>query len=128
MLAKLLLIAGGGALGALLRYAVARGIIALLGSAFPWGTLAANLAGCLFIGALWAWSEETAFSAEARAFVFVGVLGAFTTFSTFGLESVALLRGGEIGLGLAYVVASNAGGLLLVYLGAVLARAVLRMG
>lgn len=128
MLGKVLLIAAGGALGALLRYAVARGMLAVLGDAFPWGTLAANLLGCFLIGVLWAWSAEAAFSSEVRLFVFVGVLGAFTTFSTYGLESVALLENGAVGLGLAYVAASNAGGLLLVWAGKVLAHAALGAG
>ena len=98
---NLLLIALGGALGALLRYAVSGLAYAALSEAFPWGTLAANLIGCFLIGFLWTTGEHAPFSLAARTFVFTGALGAFTTFSTYGLESLSLLRDGEIGLGLA---------------------------
>jgi CrcB protein len=50
------------------------------------------------------------------------VLGSFTTFSSFGLETMHLLRGGETTRALAYVLGSNLGGFLLVWLGLALAR------
>lgn len=54
LFSKLLLIAAGGALGALLRYLISGWAHAALGQTFPWGTLVANLAGCFLIGFLWA--------------------------------------------------------------------------
>ncbi len=120
---KLLLIAAGGALGALLRYAVSGMAYRVLGASFPWGTLAANLLGCFLIGLLWALSERAPFSPHSTAFVFTGILGAFTTFSTFSLETVNLLRDGQWLLGLANITASNLLGLGCVLIGFVLARA-----
>jgi CrcB protein len=119
---KLVFIALGGAGGALLRYAVARGASLLASPGFPWGTLAANLGGCLAIGWLSVWAERAALSPEAAAFLLTGLLGAFTTFSTYGLESVRLLQSGAVWRGGLYLLASNALGLAFVAGGMVAAR------
>ena len=125
---KLLLIAAGGAIGALLRYVVSGWAQAALGGTFPWGTLAVNLAGCFLIGFLWTAAEHVSFSGATRTLVFTGVLGAFTTFSTYGLESLNLLRDGEVGPGLTNILVSNVLGLIMVYLGFVAARYVFYLG
>lgn len=119
---KLLLIAVGGAIGAVLRYGVSGVAYRLFGETFPWGTLAVNLLGSFVLGLLWALSERTLFSPRLTAFLFIGMLGAFTTFSTYSLESFNLLRDGEIRLGLTNIVASNVLGLAVVLLGFVCAR------
>lgn len=122
---RFLVIALGGALGALLRYGVSGLAYRLAGEGFPWGTLAVNLAGCLAIGILWAAFERAPLSAEWSAFLFVGLLGAFTTYSTFALESMNLLRDGETLLALANVVGSSVGGILLAFGGLLAARHIL---
>lgn len=85
-------IALGGAAGAACRYAAVTLISARLGAAFPWGTLAVNLAGCLLMGVL----VGTAGPREAEALVLVALsgLGGLTTFSAFSCETLALGRGG----------------------------------
>ena len=118
---QILMVALGGAVGALLRYGLADLTHRVLGPSFPWGTLVVNLTGCFAIGFLWALHERAPF-ARLHPLVFTGTLGAFTTFSTFGLETFQLLRDGEVGRGLANVVASTAGGLTLVVAGFVAAR------
>ncbi len=118
----ILLIGAGGAIGALLRYAVSGIAYRIFGASFPWGTLAVNVLGCFFIGLIWAFAEESSVPSTARVFVLTGVLGAFTTFSTFGLETINLFRGGEIALGLVNVVGSNLACLTAVVLGFFLAR------
>lgn len=125
---KLLFIAMGGACGALLRYLISGLGYRLFGEAFPWGTLAVNLLGCLFIGFLWALGERMPLRPEVSLLVFTGTLGAFTTFSTYGLESLNLLRDGEVGPALLNILLSNLGGLLLVYLGFLAARLLLAAG
>jgi CrcB protein len=87
-----LAIAVGGATGAIARYWVSNGVYALLGRAFPWGTLAVNLLGSLIMGVLFVWlTERSSLGPEWRAVVLIGFLGAFTTFSTFSLETVHLI-------------------------------------
>ena len=106
----------GGGLGAGLRYAISIGIQTNTSSTFPFGTLTANLLGCLAIGLLSAFFAQTE-SETLRLTLIVGVLGGFTTFSSFGLETVTLVQEGRLGEAAAYVLLSNIGGLLGVFVG-----------
>jgi len=93
---QILIIAGGGAAGAMLRYGVSNGIYALLGRGFPYGTLVVNVLGSLLMGLLYVLLvERLSDAAEWRAFLLIGLLGAFTTFSTFSIETVMLFENGE---------------------------------
>lgn len=114
---KFVLIAAGGAVGALLRYGASGVAYRIGGAGFPWGTLTVNLLGSFLIGLLWALAERYPFNPRVSPFLFVGVLGAFTTFSTYTLESFNLFREGDIRLGLINLVASNGLGLAAVILG-----------
>ena len=122
---QILVIALGGAIGAVLRYLVSLLIIHFAGDSWPYGTLVVNLLGCFMIGFLWQLFETVTYPSNTRLLVFTGGLGAFTTFSTFGLESVTLLQAGRSRDGLLYLAASNLGGLLCVWLGFVVSRSVL---
>ena len=113
------MIGSGGFLGALARYGMTGFVQRQLPpTAFPYGTLAVNLLGCLLIGAIAGLAEtRQLLGQEFRAFALIGLLGGFTTFSTFGYETFAMLRAEE------YVrAASNVGihvglGVALVWLG-----------
>lgn len=93
---QLIFIAAGGALGSVLRFAMTTGVSKFAGREFPYGTLAVNVLGSLFIGLLFVLIvEKYQLPAAWRAGLIVGMLGAFTTFSTFSLETLALLETGH---------------------------------
>lgn len=100
-----LLVALGAAVGAPLRYLVGR---ALPDRAFPWGTFAVNVAGCLLLGAL-AGSGRT--PASVLALVGTGFCGALTTYSTYGWESLQLAERRAWWTAAAYVLGSTLAGL-----------------
>lgn len=86
---QLLAVALGGALGAILRWALA---MLLPATTFPWPVLVANLAGSFAIGLAWAAAEAAIIEPVWRLFLITGLLGALTTFSTFSLDVVYLLQ------------------------------------
>ena len=103
----LLAVAIGGGIGAVGRYSLGMGALALFGPGYPIGTLAANVIGGLLMGmVVEAGALRFSYSPELRAFLTVGVLGGFTTFSAFSLESALMIERGQWGLALGYVVAS----------------------
>lgn len=94
---QLVLVAAGGALGAMLRFVLSNGTAALVGRGFPYGTLLVNVLGSCLIGVLYVLlSERLPAAPHWRAFLVVGLLGALTTFSTFSLETLELLESGAI--------------------------------
>ncbi len=115
---KLLLIALGGGLGALLRYAVSSGAQRFTDGTFPVGTLAVNVLGCVGIGLFGTlFSGSIVVREEVRFAVLVGFLGGFTTFSTFGYETFALLADGGWWRAASNITAQNVLGLAAVFCG-----------
>ena len=120
-----LLVAGGGALGALARWAASLAGDRLLPKGFPWATLLVNVAGCLAIGLVYTVIERRfPESTSWRPLLVTGFLGAFTTFSAFSWEADGLLREGAFARAGAYLLGSVAFGLLAVRVGVALGRAV----
>ncbi len=119
---KLILLAAGGAIGTIGRYAVSGIAQKHLGASFPYGTLAVNLTGSLLIGLLWGLFDFYNLSSGARIFLFIGILGSFTTFSTFMLESLNSFRDGEIVSAVVNILANNVLGLIFVFFGFVAMR------
>ena len=116
---QLSLVGAGGFLGAVLRF-LAREFVQRLfpHSAFPYGTLAVNVVGCLLIGLLAGLAEtRQALSPELRSFLLIGLLGGFTTYSTFGYEAFEMARGAARLDLLAYVGLHLVAGLGAVWLG-----------
>ena len=96
MLPKLILIALGGAVGALARYGLSFVVHSVLGRGFPYGTLSVNVVGSIGMGLIYALAvERGALTPDLRTGLMVGLLGAFTTFSTFSMETLGLLETGE---------------------------------
>ncbi|MEX0951983.1 MAG: fluoride efflux transporter CrcB [Gammaproteobacteria bacterium] len=119
----MLAIAAGGAVGALTRYGVFRGVQLWLGTGFPYGTLLINISGSFFMGLLYVWLiERNMLNAEWRAALLVGLLGSFTTFSAFSIETLRLLESGEPVKATANVLLSIMLCLLGCWLGLILAR------
>jgi CrcB protein len=116
---SVIFVALGGALGSVSRYLLGTWTQTLSRSIdFPYGTLTVNLIGCFLIGVLSQLAETRgAFTAESRAFIFIGILGGFTTFSSFGNETINLFRDGEMLNALVNIGANVIVGLLLVWLG-----------
>ncbi len=115
---KLLMIAGGGAVGAVSRYYLAGWAQSLTRGTFPVGTLTVNVLGCLLIGMLGAFfGGPHLVRQEYRLLMMIGLLGGFTTFSTFGLETVTLINEGQFTQAGLNVLLSNGLGLLAVLFG-----------
>ncbi|MGO1616781.1 MAG: fluoride efflux transporter CrcB [Oceanisphaera sp.] len=93
---NLLIIALGGALGAVLRFAITDVMARALGRTFPYGTLTVNILGSLIMGAAFVLVQQQVLNATSwRPFLMVGTLGALTTFSSFSLDSLLLLEQGQ---------------------------------
>lgn len=99
-----LAVALGGAIGAVLRYAVYLWSLSWNASAFPAGTFAVNIIGSFLIGLLW--TTGSPWNAQTKALVFTGVLGGFTTFSTFSLEVSTLFKDGDSRTAIIYLLGS----------------------
>ncbi len=122
------MVAGGGAVGACMRYLTAIGFAnfgrhtLLAGQpSFLIATLCVNLVGCLAIGILggagWLTSNQ-----PQRLWLAVGFLGSLTTFSAFGYESWQLIEQNRWVWLLGNILANLLGGLACVGLGIGLAR------
>ena len=121
MLLNVVLVGCGGAIGAVGRYIIAdlaQRIAPRSLELFPAGTLSVNLIGCLLIGVAAAYfAGPNLVREEWRLFLLVGILGGFTTFSTFGLETFELLNERQWTWAAIYIVGSNLGGFLAVFIG-----------
>jgi CrcB protein len=113
----------GGAAGAGLRYEIGR--VALRHApGFPWGTLAVNVLGGLFMGLLaGALFSNGGVDRPVWLLLGAGLLGGFTTFSAFSFELFLMLQRGEATLAATYALASVLGALALLMAGYAAARA-----
>jgi len=119
----IILVAAGGALGALSRFAVATVSRRFFGVQFPWGTLLINVSGCFALGLLAGLFNSKTSPTGLHYGLGIGFLGAFTTFSTYELEGMLLLNEGRHGLACLYLGGSVVLGLAAMYGGYLLGRA-----
>lgn len=120
-LPSILLVAGGGAMGCVLRFLSVQWVARLHDGAFPLGTMFVNLVGSLIIGAMLARYDD---SQTVRAFFVTGVLGGFTTFSAFSWDALQLLQRGQWAQAAFYILGSVALCIAAAWVGFALMKAV----
>ena len=122
---NLMMIALGGALGAVSRFLLGNAVSKAIGSALPYGTFVVNVIGCFAMGLLMTIIvDREMLPAAWRLFLCVGFLGGFTTFSSFAYEGLMLLNEGRLLAVLTYVGGSVGLGLVAAAAGVLCARAV----
>jgi CrcB protein len=119
-----LLVALGGALGSVARFALSGFVANHFGTTFPWGTFIINVTGSFIIGfyaTLTAPDGRVFASGNSRQFFMTGLCGGYTTFSSFSLQTLNLARDGEWLQAGANTVGSVVACLVAVWLGHLLA-------
>ena len=94
-----LVIAVGSAIGGMARYFFSGAIMNLAGGTFPYGTMFVNVTGAVIIGFIATATGpdgRAIVGAHTRQFLMVGICGGYTTFSSFSLETLNLIRDGEV--------------------------------
>jgi len=114
-----------GAFGALSRYGLEGLVSDRFSGSFPLGTFVVNITGSFALGLLFViLTERTAIDPVIRTSLTIGFLGAYTIFSTFSFETVRLLEDGAYATAALNVVATIALGLVAVWAGMAVGRAV----
>ena len=112
-----LMIALGGALGALARFVVSGWF------AFPIGTLAVNIVGSFVMGVVFVYFSARGMD-RAALFFMTGCLGAFTTFSMFSLDVFKLIEAERLAQAAGYVAISVIGAVAALFIGVFIAKGV----
>ena len=113
----------GGAVGAMLRYAIS--LIPYKGG-FPLLTFATNILGALLIGFIVGYASKRNVNDSLMLFLKTGLCGGFTTFSTFSLEAYNLFVSGSKILAVCYAVLSAVCCIIGVWLGITLSTTVVK--
>lgn len=121
---KVLLVALGGAAGAVARYLISEQTVRLLGSGWPYATLMVNVVGGLAMGLSFGWLAGLGAADQERwrLLLGVGLLGGFTTFSAFSLEMMLMLERRAYVASSIYALSSVAFSITAVFVGTWLAR------
>ena len=113
--------------GGLSRYGLTLATQNMSAFSFPYGTLVANLAGCLFVGIIAGVSGKSELmSTEMRLLLATGFCGGFTTMSSFIYELGQFIQDKEYFYASFYFIATMAGAGLAFVLGLYLSAWVLR--
>ena len=120
---KIVVVAIGGALGAVARYGVAVLVARFWMGEFPLATFVINVSGSFILGFFTPFAvEKSSLDPLWRLLVATGFVGEYTTFSTFEYETQALTETGATMIAVANVVGSVIAGFAAVQLGVILAR------
>ena len=117
-------VGAAGFAGALARFGAGRLVGTFWGGQFPLGTFLINVTGSFFLGWFYTFVERRPSIPETvRLAVATGFVGAYTTFSTWMYESADLMgKGAALEAG-THLLGSLGVGLVAVWLGIVLGRA-----
>jgi len=120
---RFIIVAVGGAAGAVARYAVTLAVALVWKREFPLATLLINITGSFILGLFATFTAEKSMIDPAwRLLVATGFVGAYTTFSTFEYETQRLAESGALAWGILNIVTSVVAGYLAVQAGVMLAR------
>ena len=122
---RLLWICLAGAAGSGTRYLIAVWSTQRLGSAFPYGTLIVNLAGCFVIAALMHAALTLGWPANLSSALTIGFVGGLTTYSSFNYETMRLFEEGTPAAALLNAGITLLGGFMAGWLGLIAARELL---
>lgn len=123
-MSRYIMIAIGGAAGAIARYQIATLVQARVPVGFPYGTFVVNITGCLIMGVATALlTDRLMVHPNWRFLIPIGFIGAYTTFSTFELETFRAVSEGAWPIAMANTVASFVAGYLALWAGFIMARA-----
>ena len=126
MFLSLIAVGSGGALGALLRWALGLRFNAVMPD-LPLGTLISNLSAGYVIGlAVAFFARYPNVPLEWRLFVITGILGGLSTFSSFSAEVTEHLQAGRVGWALGEIAAHVIGSVMMTMLGILTITAVVK--
>ena len=115
-----MLVATGGALGAILRYLLTNISKSMFASSI-YGTISVNILGSFLIGYFITSNIFKNFSEDfIRFFLIIGLLGSFTTFSAFSYETLGLIMEKKIFVSIIYIFFSISVCILSAYLGIII--------
>ncbi|WP_299215364.1 fluoride efflux transporter CrcB [uncultured Dokdonia sp.] len=120
---QLLLVFIGGGTGSIARYLLSK-VWNTSSTSIPYGTFTANIIGSLIIGVVLGWAiKNNTLSSNTTLLLATGFCGGFTTFSTFAYEHHNFLKSGDLLLFAIYAIASFTVGILAVFGGMWLGKA-----
>lgn len=113
---QVLMVALGGAAGAVTRFLLGLGLASFLPG--PWPTFVVNLLGSFAIGLIiGALAGSDWFESWGRFLVVTGMLGGFTTYSAFAMDAVILIGEGRWWSAGTYMITTAVGCVLAAWLG-----------
>lgn len=124
MIRTIVIVGTGGFIGSVMRYLLQVYIENKLLSTFPLATMIANISGSLLIGIVFGLAEKSLMNSDWRIFLSVGICGGFTTFSAFAFNNFNMIKEHTWNQLFLNIGGTMIFGILAVYLGIILVRAI----